>query len=75
MFLTTSNKENNPNLVPTGLAIPLKNETMLLVANFMNKNIKKKRGNQMVIKFDLQHFYCGPKDCEIEYGKMIDAEE
>lgn len=31
----------------------------------------------MQIKFDLQHFCCGPKGCEIEieYGVMADAEE
>ena len=31
----------------------------------------------MMIKFDLQHFCCGPKGCEIEvvYGEMLDAEE
>jgi hypothetical protein len=30
----------------------------------------------MQVKFDLQHFCCGPKGCEIEveYGQMIDAE-
>jgi len=31
----------------------------------------------MLVKFDLQHFCCGPKGCEIEvvYGGMIDAED
>jgi hypothetical protein len=30
----------------------------------------------MQAQFDLQHFCCGPKGCEIEvsYGEMIDAE-
>jgi len=30
----------------------------------------------MQVKFDLQHFCCGPKGCEIEieYDEMIDAE-
>jgi hypothetical protein len=30
----------------------------------------------MQVKFDLQHFCCGPKGCEIEvaYGEMMDAE-
>jgi len=30
----------------------------------------------MQVKFDLQHFCCGPKGCEIEieYGEMIDAQ-
>jgi hypothetical protein len=29
----------------------------------------------MLVKFDLQHFCCGPKGCEIEveYGEMMDA--
>jgi hypothetical protein len=32
---------------------------------------------QMLPKFDLQHFCCGPKGCELEivYGEMIDAED
>ncbi len=31
----------------------------------------------MMVKFDLQHFCCGPKGCEIEieYGVMADAED
>jgi hypothetical protein len=31
----------------------------------------------MQVRFDLQHFCCGPKGCEIEivYGEMMDAEE
>jgi hypothetical protein len=31
----------------------------------------------MMVKFDLQHFCCGPKGCkiEIEYGKLSDAED
>jgi hypothetical protein len=31
----------------------------------------------MMVKFDLQHFCCGPKGCEIEvaYGEMLDAED
>lgn len=34
------------------------------------------RGEKMEAKFDLQHFCCGPKGCqiEIEYGEMMDAE-
>ncbi len=30
----------------------------------------------MQVKFDLQHFCCGPKGCEIEveYGEMMDVE-
>jgi len=33
-------------------------------------------GEKMQAKFDLQHFCCGPKGCEIEivYGEMMDAE-
>jgi hypothetical protein len=35
------------------------------------------RGENMQVKFDLQHFCCGPKGCEIEveYGEMMDAEQ
>jgi hypothetical protein len=31
----------------------------------------------MLAKFELQHFCCGPKGCEIEieYGIMADVEE
>jgi hypothetical protein len=31
----------------------------------------------MLVKFDLQHFCCGPKGCEIEivFGEMVDAED
>ena len=38
--------------------------------------VKTNRGEKMQAKFDLQHFCCGPKGCEIEveYGEMIDAE-
>jgi hypothetical protein len=41
------------------------------------KTYKKRRGEKMQVKFDLQHFCCGPKGCEIEieYGVMADAEE
>ncbi len=30
----------------------------------------------MDTKFDLQHFCCGPKGCqiEVEFGEMMDAE-
>ena len=43
----------------------------------MNSSLTIKRRNHMMIKFDLQHFCCGPKGCEIEivYGEMLDAEE
>lgn len=32
---------------------------------------------KMLVKFDLQHWCCGPKGCELEvaYGEMIDAED
>jgi hypothetical protein len=35
-----------------------------------------KEVKNMEIQFDLQHFCCGPKGCEIEitYGEMMDAE-
>ncbi len=31
----------------------------------------------MQVRFDLQHWCCGPKGCEIEieYGEMMDAEQ
>jgi hypothetical protein len=31
----------------------------------------------MLVEFDLPHWCCGPKGCqlEIEYGEMIDAED
>lgn len=31
----------------------------------------------MLVKFDLQHFCCGPKGCEIEvvYSEMSDVED
>ncbi len=30
----------------------------------------------MTVQFDLQHFCCGPKGCQIEivYGEMMDVE-
>ena len=30
----------------------------------------------MLVQFDLQHWCCGPKGCqiEVEYGEMMDAE-
>lgn len=30
----------------------------------------------MLVQFDLPHFCCGPKGCqlEIEYGELVDAE-
>ena len=38
---------------------------------------KKTYGGEIIqAQFDLQHFCCGPKGCEIEivYGEMMDAE-
>ena len=31
----------------------------------------------MLVKFDIQHFCCGPKGCQIElsYGEMMDVED
>ena len=40
--------------------------------------VRLKHGGEIVLaKFDLQHFCCGPKGCELEivYGEMIDAED
>ena len=45
VFLATSNKDKNPNLVPIGLARPLDNKTILLVDNFMNKTYKNLKEN------------------------------
>jgi hypothetical protein len=37
----------------------------------------KHGGEKLQAKFDLQHFCCGPKGCEIEivYGEMMDAND
>ena len=45
VFLATSNQEDYPNVVPIGLARPLDNETVLLVANFMNKTYENLKEN------------------------------
>ena len=45
VFLATANKNKNPNLVPIGLARPLDNKSVLLVANFMNKTYKNLKEN------------------------------
>jgi predicted pyridoxine 5'-phosphate oxidase superfamily flavin-nucleotide-binding protein len=45
VFLATANKDDTPNLVPIGLARPLNNETILLVANFMDKTYKNLKEN------------------------------
>ena len=45
VFLATANKEAKPNVVPIGLVKPLDNETVLLVANFMNKTYENLKEN------------------------------
>lgn len=45
VWLATSSTEDIPNVVPIGLAKPLDNETVLLVANFMNKTFKNLEEN------------------------------
>ncbi len=45
VFLATANNDKTPNLVPIGLVKPLDNETVLLVANFMNKTYENLKEN------------------------------
>lgn len=45
VWLATANKDSKPNVVPIGLARPLDNETVLLVANFMNKTFENLKNN------------------------------
>lgn len=45
IWLATANKDSKPNVVPIGLARPLNNETVLLVANFMNKTFENLKNN------------------------------
>ena len=45
VWLATANKNDRPNVVPIGLARPLDNETVLLVANFMNKTFENLKNN------------------------------
>lgn len=45
VFLATSTLDGTPNLVPIGLARPLDNKTVLLVANFMNKTFENLKNN------------------------------
>lgn len=40
VFLATAAADGTPNVVPIGLAKPLDNKTVLLVANFMKKPFK-----------------------------------
>ncbi len=45
VFLATATLDGTPNLVPIGLARPLDNKTVLLVANFMNKTFENLKNN------------------------------
>jgi uncharacterized protein len=45
VWLATASKESNPNLVPIGFVRPLDSETILLVANFMNKSFENLKNN------------------------------
>ena len=45
VFLATAAADGNPNVVPIGLAKPLDNKSVLLVANFMKKTIKNLETN------------------------------
>lgn len=45
IWLATANENNRPNVVPIGLAKPLNNKTILLVANFMNKTFENLKNN------------------------------
>lgn len=45
VFLATADENGTPNVVPIGLAKPLDNKSVLLVANFMKKTIKNLENN------------------------------
>ena len=45
VWLATANNKSTPNLVPIGFARPLDGETILLVANFMNKSLENLKNN------------------------------
>jgi hypothetical protein len=45
IWLATANNKSTPNLVPIGFARPLDGETILMVANFMNKSLENLRNN------------------------------
>jgi len=45
VFLATAAEDGTPNVVPIGLAKPLDNKSVLLVANFMKKTIKNLENN------------------------------
>ncbi len=56
-------------------------DAIICIISKVQNHIKQFKKNtvvkRMLAKFDLQHFCCGPKGCELEivYGEMIDAEE
>jgi predicted pyridoxine 5'-phosphate oxidase superfamily flavin-nucleotide-binding protein len=45
VWLATADKDSKPNVVPIGLVRPLDEETVLLVANFMNKTFENLKNN------------------------------
>jgi len=45
VFLATATADGTPNVVPIGLARPLNNKSVLLVANFMKKTIQNLKTN------------------------------
>jgi len=45
VFLATATLDGTPNVVPIGLARPLDNKTVLLVANFMKKTFENLKNN------------------------------
>lgn len=45
VWLATASTDDIPNIVPIGLARHLDNETVLLVANFMNKTFENLKNN------------------------------
>ena len=48
-------------------------EKNLVHNNILQLEVKK----TMLVEFELQHWCCGPKGCqiEIEYGEMMDVED
>lgn len=45
VFLATATVDGTPNVVPIGLARPINNRTVLLVANFMKKTFENLKNN------------------------------
>lgn len=45
VFLATATVDGTPNVVPIGLARPIDNRTVLLVANFMKKTFENLKNN------------------------------